>query len=290
MVYSAAGGYELLDYSSITNNINQMVTKIRYFILPLLLVATSLPALAGNTSMIGSLNFSNEWQTVKDDYREFYSRDRLLHMGMAFGAGAIVANTHMDESFQKWYQTDIRGNTTDDIAGGVKNFGEWQYLIPASFGAAVLDKFIDGEQYHSSIGRWGSRSARAYIVGTPMLLLTQALTGASRPSEGRGSNWRPFDNTHGVSGHAFVGAVPFLTIARMNEDNRVVKYLFYGASTLTALSRINDNAHYLSQAGLGWFLAWEATDTVADRDGRKKIAFTPMPVKDGSGVYVSMQW
>ena len=211
-------------------------------------------------------------------------------MGLAFGSGAIVANTHMDEAFQKWYQTDLRSNTTDDFASGVKNFGEWQYLIPVTFGAAVLDNFIDSEQYQSSIGRWGARSARAYILGTPLLLVTQALTGASRPGDGRGSSWRPFDNTHGVSGHAFVGAVPFLTIARMNDNNPWVKYLFYGASTLTAISRINDNAHYLSQAALGWYLAWEATDTVADRDRRNKLAFTPMPVKDGYGVYVSMQW
>ena len=267
-----------------------MIAKIRYFILPLLLAATSLPALAGDASTFGSLNFSDDWQTVKDDYREFYSRDRLLHMGLAFGAGAIVANTHMDESFQKWYQTDLRSSSTDDFASGVKNFGEWHYLIPVTFGAAVLDNFIDSEHYQSSIGRWGARSARAYILGTPLLLVTQELTGASRPSEGRGSSWRPFDNNHGVSGHAFVGAVPFLTIARMNDDKPWVKYLFYGASTLTAISRINDNAHYLSQAALGWYLAWEATDTVADRDKHKNIAFTPMPVKDGYGMYVSMQW
>ena len=267
-----------------------MIAKFRYLILPLFLVSISFPVQAGNNSLNSNLNFSNDWQTVKDDYRAFYSRDRLIHMGLAFGAGAIVANTHMDQAFQKWYQTDIRSNTTDDIASGVKNFGEWQYLIPASFGAAVLGNFIDSEQYQSSIGRWGARSARAYILGTPLLLLTQALTGASRPGDGRGSNWRPFDNTHGVSGHSFVGAVPFLTIAKMNDDNPWVKYLFYGASTLTALSRVNDNAHYLSQAALGWYLAWEATDTVADRDKSKKLAFTPMPVKDGYGMYVSMQW
>ena len=76
----------------------------------------------------------------------------------------------------------------------------------------------------------------------------------------------------------------------MNDDNRLLKYLFYGASTLTAVSRINDNAHYLSQAALGWYLAWEATDTVADRDKRNHLAFTPMPVNDGYGINVSMQW
>ena len=269
---------------------NKLTANIRYLIFPLLLAATSLPVLAGGPPTAGALNFSDDWQTVKDDYKDFYSGDRLLHMGLAFGAGAIVANTHMDEAFQKWYQTDIRGGATDDIAGGVKNFGEWQYLIPATFGAALLDHFIDSEQYQTTIGRWGARSARAYILGTPLLLVTQVFTGASRPSEGRGSAWRPFDNTHGVSGHAFVGAVPFLTIARMNDDNPWVKYLFYGASTLTAISRVNDNAHYLSQAALGWYLAWQATDTVADRDKHNRLAFTPMPVQDGYGMYVSMQW
>ena len=267
-----------------------MISKIRSaFFIPLL-IFISLPALAGGTSTDLNLNLKNDWQTVKGDYLSFYSRDRLLPLGLAFGTGAIFANTHIDEAFQKWYQTDVRSSTTDDIAGGVKNFGEWQYLIPATFGAAVLDNFIDSEQYHSTIGRWGARSARAYILGTPLLLFTQALTGASRPSEGRGSSWRPFDNTHGVSGHAFVGAIPFLTAARMSENNRPLRYLLYAASTLTAISRINDNAHYLSQAALGWFLAWETTGSIADRDNHNRLAFSPMPVQDGYGITVGMRW
>lgn len=267
-----------------------MTLIIRSAIFTLILITTSLPALAEGTSTDLNLKLKHDWQTVKGDYQAFYTRDRLLPLGLAFGAGAIFANTHIDETFQKWYQTDIRSSTTDDIASGVKNFGEWKYIVPAAFGAAVLDNFIDSEQYHSTIGRWGARSARAYILGTPLLLFTQALTGASRPDQGRGSNWRPFDNTHGVSGHAFVGAVPFLTAARMGENNRPLKYLLYAASTLTAISRINDNAHYLSQAALGWFLAWETTGTIADRDNRSKLAFSPMPVKDGYGVYVGMRW
>ena len=65
-------------------------------------------------------------------------------------------------------------------------------------------------------------------------------------------------------------AVPFLTIARMNEENKPVKYLALLASTFTAWSRINDNAHYFSQAALGWYLAYESVDAVFDADEKTK--------------------
>lgn len=267
-----------------------MTQMLRCFLSITILVTISFPLFAGDSTVNQSLNFTNAWQTVKDDYLGFYSRDRMLRLGMAFGAGAIFANTRMDESFQKWYQTDIRSSSTDDFAIATKKFGEYKYLVPVTFGAAILDEFVSDKEYQSPIGRWGVRSARAYILGTPILLVTKAVTGASRPNDGVGSAWRPFNDVNGVSGHAFVGAVPFLTFAKMNDDNDLLRYLAYAASTLTAVSRINDGAHYLSQAALGWYLAWEATSTIVDQDNRKKISVAPMSLKDGYGIYVGMEW
>ena len=232
------------------------------------IVTLSFSAYANTSFGQNSLLFTESLSTVKGDYEEFYSKDRLLRLGMSFGAGAILANTHADESFQKWYQTDIRSIKTNYIAYISKNFGEWKYLLPATLGTAIADNF--NKQYFSTISRWGSRSVRAYILGTPLLWSTQYITGASRPGEDNGSSWAPFNDTNGVSGHAFVGAVPFLTLARMYDDKKYLKYFFYAASTLTAFSRINDDAHFFSQTALGWYIAWETTDTVFDRDTNKK--------------------
>ena len=261
-------------------------------ILTLVVMSGAVRADDGPYSVNKALNISSiAWDTVVDDYREFYSMDRLKRMGIAFAGGAVIANTHADALFQKWYQTDIRGTTTNDFADISKNFGESRYLLPVTLATAVLDNVLEGTVYNSTVGRWGKRAVRAYLLGAPLLWAAQNITGASRPAVNRGSDWRPFKDSHGVSGHAYVGAVPFLVMADMADDNKWLRTLFYAASTAAALSRINDNAHYLSQAALGWYLAWESTDTVLDRDNREQsYAVQPMMLEDGYGVSVSMQW
>ena len=105
------------------------------------------------------------------------------------------------------------------------------------------------------------------------------LTATSRPSEDKQiSDWKPFNDSNDVSGHAFIGSVPFLTIAYMNKDNALIKYNVYLASTLAAVSRINDNQHYLSQAILGWYLGWESVDSVYTVDSKKTKNIAVRPV------------
>ena len=76
------------------------------------------------------------------------------------------------------------------------------------------------------------------LVGAPATGVLQVAIGASRPSEtAAGSRWRPFHDNNGVSGHAFVGAVPFLAAAKYT-DNRLLQVALIAASTVTASSRI----------------------------------------------------
>lgn len=268
------------------------IAGLSCFILIFILLNAPVYAQNSTQTMGKVLNISTvAWDTVINDYKEFYSVHRLKRMGVAFAAGAVVANTHTDAMFQKWYQTDIRSGTTDDIAAINKNFGEYRYVLPVTLAAALVDNMVQGTEYNNTVGRWGKRTMRAYLLGTPLLWATQNITGASRPVANRGSDWRPFKDSHGVSGHSFVGAVPFLVMAGMADQNKVLKTFFYAASTAAAISRINDNAHYLSQAALGWYLAWESTDAVLDRERREKsYAVQPMMLQDGYGVSVSMRW
>jgi len=229
--------------------------------------------------------------TVTQDYEHLYlSPSRWLQFGIAFGAGAVVANTNMDGSIQDWYQEDIRSDDSDRVSEVAKAFGEGLYVIPISIAAAVFgDKLSSGAET-SLVGTWGRRATRAYLAGGPAVLLMQLATGGSRPNEDD-SHWRPFQDNNGVSGHAFVGAVPFLTAGRMCEDNPLARYALYAASALPALSRVNDNAHYPSQAFLGWFLAWEATSAVLQTDrGSRSISLAPMITDDAYGLALCIQW
>jgi hypothetical protein len=237
-----------------------------------------------------ALSADGVWADIKQDYSEFYSVDRLIRMGIVFSGGALLAHSDIDQNFQDRNKGNIF-SVNDSFA--VKQFGEGKYLIPlALISAGISNALNDGSEL-TGIGKWGERTARAYFVGGPTVLTTQLLTGASRPSEAPfKSDWKPLNDANGVSGHAFIGSVPFLTIAYMNKDNAFIKYSAYAASTLAALSRINDDAHYLSQAILGWYLGWESVDSVYNVDSKKKSNVHVQPVVgvDSYGLQISMQW
>ncbi len=229
--------------------------------------------------------------TMKQDYSHLYlSHDRLLRLGAAFGVGAVMTNTDMDGNFQDWYQRRVRTDTGDDLSSFAKVFGEGKYLIPISLAAALVGDKLSPNIETLPVGAWGERTFRAYLAGVPALLLTQYLTGGSRPTEGD-SRWSPFSDNNGVSGHAFIGAVPFVTAARMCKHNRLARYALYVASALPALSRVNDDAHYASQAFLGWFLAWEATGAITQTDRSKRpVSLAPLVTNNGCGLSLCILW
>ena len=119
-------------------------------------------------------------------------------------------------------------------------------MLPIMGSAWLLNECMDGPPAMKTFGTWGERSIRAFVVGAPPLLVMQQLTGGSRPNETmEGSEWHPFRDNNGVSGHAFMSSIPFITAAKMT-DNPWGKSLWYLGSTIDPLSRVNDNAHYPS--------------------------------------------
>lgn len=262
--------------------------KIMNILAILSLLANADESAKVSMSTIQTSNSLTVSEAIVKDYKSFYSSERLMSLGIGFLAGGILANTQVDENIQNWYQDDIRSSNTDDFSNIAKQFGEGKYLIPIALLSAGLN-FYDPEL---EIGVWGVYASRAYFIGAPVLIATQVSTGASRPNEqDYGSQWNPLNDNNGVSGHAFIGAVPFLTLAHMYEDNSIVKYLAYAGSLLTAWSRVNDNSHYFSQAALGWYLAYESVDAVFNADKKtKNLSVTPVLGRDSYGIQVQMKW
>ena len=219
------------------------------------------------------------------DHDNFYSWITMRDLLLGIGAGSILANTSLDEDFQNWYQDDVRSSGTDDFSEFSKTFGEGKFAIPAVAGLAVLGAMCDGTPCGEVVKDFGCRSTRAYLVGAPPTLLLQFTLGASRPKETTyESRWKPFDDVNSVSGHAFVGAVPFITAAKMTE-NRCLKGGLYLCSTFTAWSRVNDDRHYLSQACLGWWVAYLACRAVDETEfDETHLTFSPVASPDMIGI------
>jgi hypothetical protein len=237
--------------------------------------------LAGDNGVI-----SRAIETEKTDFGNFYlDRENLTKLGIGVAGAALFANTGMDRYIRNRYQDDLRSNETDKATKIFNISGTALVLVTVpvyivTYGAARLLK-------NSTMEEWARKSFRATLVGGPALMFLATATGADRPTEGD-SHWKPFRNIHGVSGHAYIGGIPFITAAKMSE-NPYQKAIFYGLSTFTGLSRINDDRHYFSQVALGWYLAYLSCAVVEKgddrREGRVHVQLAPVP----KGIAIAVQ-
>ena len=229
---------------------------------------------------------SRGYEAVTTDLGNFYlDRENLTKLAIGVAGAAVFANTNMDMYIRNKYQDRLRSHETDEATKIFNISGTALVLVTVpvyigTYGAGLL-------LHNPTMEEWAQKSLRATIVGGPALVFLAAATGGDRPTEGD-SHWKPFQNFHGVSGHAYIGAVPFITAAKMSE-NPYQKAIFYGLSTFTGLSRINDDKHYFSQVALGWYLAYLSCDVVekgSDRqEGRVQVQLAPVP----KGIAVTVQ-
>lgn len=237
--------------------------------------------------------FKEQGTGILEDYYQFYSLKGLTWLTAGVGVGAAMANTGFDEHVVRHtFEENVILAPTHEYAeqlGRPKFLGEGYYTIPVFAIAALSEPLIEDLPFGEPTAEWGQRSFRTLLVGAPPMLALQVLTGASRPGEtSSSSHWKPLDDSNGVSGHGFMGAVPFISAAKMS-DNVWVKSGLYVASTLPALSRVNDDDHYFSQAFLGWWLAYMAASAV-DRslDPEAHHRFLVYPMQDGVGAGIEV--
>ena len=248
--------------------------------------------LGANSCLEPQQPLHNLFDNVMDDHANYYSRRNLGMLAVGVGVAAIMANTRLDEAIQNNYQEDLRDLHTDEFSEALHTpsfLGNGYVTIPAFCGAALVGSWYDDTPLGHGSSEWGQRCLRTVLVGGPPMLAMQVVTGASRPGEtDRGSLWNPFQDNNGVSGHSFMGAVPFISAAKMTDDP-FWKAAFYAGSTLAALSRINDDRHYPSQVMLGWWMAYVAATAVDDTEQGNLTVF-PLLMDDGIGAGLEYRW
>lgn len=230
------------------------------------------------------------WARIGSDYWNFYDRDTLNWLAFGVGVHAVVSNTNVDRWLRSEMQQNVRNAESDELSELFHNhkvFGEGTYLLPVYGAAALAAVPFEEDSVIGRGGEWGERSLRTIVVGAPPTLALQILIGASRPKEEHSeSHWEPLKDDNGVSGHAFMGAIPFLSAAKMT-DQPLMRGALYVTSAMPALSRVNDDAHYASQAILGWSIAYLASSAVDDTYQSPNAPLVlPGPVADGSGLNV----
>lgn len=200
-------------------------------------------------------------------WRRMYSRRSFLRLGGALlGAGAL-AYSGTDAACDQWYKEHVRSQSSDRLAKLAEPWGRRFWFLNW-----LLLATLDATYHSSSFTRWGRRNLEAMLVGLPTLWSLQYGLGGSRPTdETWGPRWHPFADDNTASGHAFMAAIPWLNAARAagGKSGRALARL---GSLLTAWSRFNDRKHYLSQVLLGYGIAWNAVESVADAPARRPAA------------------
>lgn len=173
----------------------------------------------------------------------------------------FMANSPIDGEIYHFYETNIRSTTTDEVSKVVKVFGSKRPLLAALLTIYGVGSVTSNTELGSILLQFSENSLRSILVGLPTLILGQNLLGADRPYQNTDSYYHPFRNDHGISGHAYMGAIPFITAANLST-NIWLKVIFYAGSTLTGISRINDASHYASQVLLGWTLSFASCKAI----------------------------
>lgn len=229
-----------------------------------------------------------------NDYRRHYDTESLLDLLAPLAAAGTLANTDLDRRIHDRWRDDVRSRFSDEAADVFQQVGDAaqnRWSMPLYSLTMIASGYSGYADEDSAPATWAERSLRANVLGAPQAWAFTYLLGSHRPEAGV-SDWDPWNDNDGVSGHSFYGAVPFLTAARMT-DSTGWRYGLYALSMLPAYARLNDGNHYTSQAVMGWSIAWLATRTIAEDTGGNdatgdRVSLLPILTPDGGFVLVSI--
>jgi hypothetical protein len=192
----------------------------------------------------------------------FVSRQVLTVAGLLF-AGALMGDREFQEEVQEG-----RDGLTNSVARMGNTFGDWRFIVPA-----VTAAYLAGDVAGS-----GAVKGAAVQAGAAAALAT-AVTGALKYGFGRA---RPYAANTSLDFHPFSGASSFpsghtavafalaTAVADQTRDGWS-DYVLYGAATLTALARINDNKHWASDVLVGGLVGHLSARWVTRRMGPLQV-------------------
>lgn len=169
----------------------------------------------------------------------------LLPVGLGLGAVALLSV--VDEPLRDALQ-DHRTAGGDDLARAFKHFGEPVAYLPVALGTVAVG-LVAGKP---AVTRAGGRIAGSLLVAGFATNLIKPVVGRRRPNGGQGAyDFAPFSGQDSwPSGHT---TMAFALAASVSDEvhSLPVTVALYGAATMTAWSRMNDDRHWLTDVVTG---------------------------------------
>ncbi|HWB43369.1 MAG TPA: phosphatase PAP2 family protein [Gemmatimonadales bacterium] len=190
------------------------------------------------------------------------SRRTAMVAGMLFGA-SLIGDRGLRGEFQ-----EHRGATSNSLARVGNSLGEWQYVVPA-LSAGLLVGQLSGSD---GLKRTMLHTAAAAAIATGVTSALKYSIGRTRPDfAGDPDQFRPFSGANSFpSGHTAVAFAIATSIADETHD-KWSDYLLYGAASMTALARVNDDRHWASDVLVGGLIGHLSGRWVSQQMGPVRI-------------------
>jgi membrane-associated phospholipid phosphatase len=190
------------------------------------------------------------------------SRQTATVAGLLFGAALMG-----DRSFREEAQ-EHRSNTTNSMAKLGNTLGEWRIVAPA-LSAGYLAGEIAGSR---DLKRVMLHAGAAAALATGISSSLKYTIGRTRPPvAGDPIHFRPFSGSNSFpSGHTAVAFAIATSIADETDDSWSDVAL-YGAATLTAMARVNDDRHWTSDVLVGALIGHLSAKWVSKQMGPVRV-------------------
>ena len=181
-------------------------------------------------------------------------------------AGGLLVDQEFREEFQ--YR---RSAASDRVAAVGKTFGEWQVLVPGLSVGYLVGEIAGSRELKGTVLRAGA----AVVLATGVVSGLKYSIGRARPeATGNHLRFRPFSGANSFpSGHTAAAFAVATAVADQTHD-RWSDYVLYGAATVTALARVNDNRHWASDVIIGGLIGHLSGRWVSGRLGPVRVAPT----------------
>lgn len=189
-------------------------------------------------------------------------------------AGSIVAGTgilYLSDNESRRFFT----NQTEDVPNILKEFG-WYFGSPQNFfmisaGVYGFGLITNNEKVrHTGVLIIASAATSGIIQS-----ITKTAVGRARPLEGNRNDFKPFSPEGGYhsfpSGHSILSFSMAHAVAKQ-FDNFWAKAGIYAVGSIAPISRLWEDAHWLSDVGLGMVISIVVVDGV-DNFMKKKDAY-----------------
>jgi membrane-associated phospholipid phosphatase len=174
-------------------------------------------------------------------------------LAVAGGSATLIA---VDKPVERLFQNH-RSSTTDDVASGFRQWGDARVALAATAGVTLAGVVVHDDAVRDA----GLRAAGSVAVGAVATEILKFGLGRGRPAAfASATDFRPFTSEHDSlniesrgsfpSGHSMIAFALATSLADDIHD-RAATVALYSVATGTALSRLNDNRHWLSDVVAG---------------------------------------